>query len=70
MAITHISANYAGDDDGVADTTSITLPFNELVGGAAWTASPGRVLYLASAAASYVTGAVIPVGGGLSTIAK
>lgn len=50
MAITHISANYAGDDDGVADTTSITLPFNELVGGAAWTASPGRVLYLASAA--------------------
>jgi len=30
----------------------------------------GVAIYLASAAASYVTGAVIPVGGGLSTIAK
>lgn len=30
----------------------------------------GVAIYLASAAASYVTGAVIPVGGGLSTVAK
>ena len=30
----------------------------------------GIAIYLASAAASYVTGAVIPVGGGLSTVAK
>ena len=30
----------------------------------------GVAIYLASAAASYVTGAVIPVAGGLSTVAK
>ncbi|MFT5202341.1 MAG: NAD(P)-dependent dehydrogenase (short-subunit alcohol dehydrogenase family) [Candidatus Aldehydirespiratoraceae bacterium] len=30
----------------------------------------GVAIYLASAAASYVTGAIVPVGGGLSTIAK
>ncbi len=30
----------------------------------------GVAIYLASAAASYVTGAVIPVGGGLSTVNK
>jgi len=30
----------------------------------------GVAIYLASAAASFVTGAVIPVGGGLSTVAK
>ncbi|MCQ3806035.1 MAG: SDR family oxidoreductase [Acidimicrobiia bacterium] len=30
----------------------------------------GVAIYLASAAASYVTGAVVPVGGGLSTVAK
>jgi NAD(P)-dependent dehydrogenase (short-subunit alcohol dehydrogenase family) len=30
----------------------------------------GVAIYLASAAASYVTGAVIPVSGGLSTVAK
>ena len=30
----------------------------------------GVAIYLASAASSYVTGAVVPVGGGLSTVAK
>jgi NAD(P)-dependent dehydrogenase (short-subunit alcohol dehydrogenase family) len=30
----------------------------------------GVAIYLASAAASFVTGAVIPVGGGLSTVNK
>ena len=30
----------------------------------------GVAIYLASAAASYVTGAVVPVAGGLSTVAK
>ena len=30
----------------------------------------GVAIYLASMAASYVTGAIVPVGGGLSTIAK
>ena len=30
----------------------------------------GVAIYLASAAASYVTGAVVPVGGGLSTVAN
>ena len=30
----------------------------------------GVAIYLASAAASYVTGVVVPVGGGLSTVAK
>ena len=30
----------------------------------------GVAIYLASAAASYVTGAVVPVGGGLSTVAE
>ena len=30
----------------------------------------GVAMYLACTAASYVTGAVVPVGGGLSTVAK
>ena len=30
----------------------------------------GVAIYLASTAASYVTGAVVPVGGGLSTVAQ
>ena len=30
----------------------------------------GVAIYLAAAAASYVTGAVVPVGGGLSTVAQ
>lgn len=50
MAVTHAAAGYAGDADLTANTTSITLDFNEYVGGSAWTATAGRVLYLMAAA--------------------
>lgn len=50
MAISHIAANYGGNDDLTADLTTFDLPFNELVGGAAWTATPGRLLFLICAA--------------------
>lgn len=47
MGRTHNAAAYAGDDDLTANTTSITLNFNEISGGAAWAATEGRILYLA-----------------------
>lgn len=46
MTITHIAANYGGNDDLTADLTTFDLPFNELVGGSPWIATAGRLLYL------------------------
>lgn len=58
---------FALDDPGTRSAIADDVPLGRI--GCADDMA-GVAIYLASTAASYVTGAVIPVGGGLSTVAK
>ncbi len=58
---------FALDDPGTRAAIAADVPLGR-IGGADDIA--GVAVYLASRASAYVTGTVIPVGGGLSTVAK
>lgn len=80
LAAEHITVNAIAP--GMFDSQMTAFALNDPVARAAMAGDvplgrigepddmAGVAVYLASAAASYVTGAVVPVGGGLSTVAK